>query len=89
MLFRSVTSVGSDSFTATTARGESVVVHITSATRFGTAARPFTRAQLVPGAEVFARLRKETDGTVVATVIASTTATQSTEPSATASSAGT
>ncbi len=84
-----VTSVGSDSFSATTVRGETVVVHITSATRFGTAARPFTRAQLVPGAEIFARLRKETDGTVVATVIASTTATQSAEPSAAASSAGT
>ncbi|HZP50521.1 hypothetical protein [Actinocrinis sp.] len=66
-----VTSVGSDSFTATTARGETVVVHITSETRFGTAARPFTRAQLVPGAKVVARLRKDPDGAVAATVIAS------------------
>jgi hypothetical protein len=84
-----VTSVGSDSFTGTTARGESIVVHITSTTRFGTAARPFTRAQLVPGAKVVARLRKESDGTVVATVIAAELANPSGQPTATASSAGT
>ncbi|HZU56453.1 MAG TPA: hypothetical protein VFA06_11340 [Actinocrinis sp.] len=82
-----VTSVGSDSFTATTTRGETVVVHITSETRFGTAARPFTRAQLVPGAKVVARLRKDADGTVVATVIASEIATPNDQPSGTASPA--
>jgi hypothetical protein len=68
-----VTSVGADSFTATAANGQTVSVHITSATKFGTAARPFTRSQLVTGADVYARLRREADGTVVATVIASGT----------------
>lgn len=64
-----VTAVTADSFTAT-AHGQTVVVHLTSQTRFGTAARPFTRAQLVDGAVVYARLRHEADGTVVATVVA-------------------
>lgn len=77
-----VTAVSADSFTATTARGESVVVHLTPQTRFGTAARPFTRAQLVPGADIFARLRREADGTIAATVIAATVASGT--PTATA-----
>lgn len=81
-----VTSVGADSFTGTTAHGVTVVVHITSATRFGTAARPFTRAQLVTGAEVVARVRKEADGTLVATVVAAPKPAASGEPSASASS---
>lgn len=85
-----VTSVGTDSFTATAANGQTVTAHITSATRFGTAARPFTRAQLVTGADVYARLRREADGTVVATVIASSTtdkgsASASANPSASTS----
>lgn len=69
-----VTSVGAGSFTATAADGGTVSVQIKSTTKFGTAARPFTRSQLVPGAVVYARLRREADGTVVATVIASATA---------------
>ena len=84
-----VTSVGSDSFTGTTAHGETVVVHIATTTRFGTAARPFTRAQLVPGAKVVARLRKDPDGTVTAAVIASELAKPSDQPTAIASPAGT
>ncbi len=66
-----VTAVGTDSFNATTASGMTVSVHFTSDTRFGTAVGPFTRSQLVPGAVVYARLRREADGTVVAVVIAS------------------
>lgn len=69
-----VTSVGADSFTATTADGRTVSVQIKPTTKFGTAARPFARSQLVPGAVVYARLRHEADGSVVATVIASATA---------------
>jgi hypothetical protein len=80
-----VTAVTADSFTATataTARGQTVVVHLTPETRFGTAARPFTRSQLVDGAVVYARLRREADGTVVATVIAASSpgATPTTTP---------
>lgn len=81
-----VTTVGSDSFTGTTARGETVVVHITATTRFGTAARPFTRAQLVPGATIVTRLRKDADGSLVAAVIASEIAKPNDQPTATASS---
>ena len=53
---------------------EGWTVDIATTTKFGTAARPFTRSQLVPGAVVYARLRHQTDGTVTATVIASATA---------------
>lgn len=70
-----VTSVGPDSFTATDSSGATLVVHLTPATRFGTPARPFTRSQLVPDAVVLARLRTESDGTVVAAVIAGPAAT--------------
>jgi hypothetical protein len=65
-----VTTVGTDSFTATAANGTAVTVRILPTTRFGTAERPFTRGQLVAGADVLARLRREANGTVVATVIA-------------------
>lgn len=69
-----VTSVSSDSFTARAADGRTVTAQITTTTKFGTAARPFTRSQLVTGAVVYARLRRAADGTVVATVIASSVA---------------
>lgn len=65
-----VTTVSTDSFTATAANGTAVTVRILPTTRFGTAARPFSREQLVAGADVVARLRRQADGTVVATVIA-------------------
>ena len=65
-----VTTVATDSFTATSANGTAVTVRILPTTRFGTAARPFSREQLVAGADVVARLRRQADGTVVATVIA-------------------
>lgn len=80
-----VTSVGADSFSATSADGQSVTVQVTDKTKFGTAARPFTRSQLVAGVVVLARLRHEADGTVVATVIASATADKSGSGSAGAS----
>lgn len=84
-----VTSVGADSFDATAADGRTVSVHITSSTKFGTAARPFDRSQLVTGAVVFARLRREADGTVVATVIASVTANKGDQGSPSASATAT
>jgi hypothetical protein len=77
-----VTTVGSDSFTATAPNGTAVTVRILPTTRFGTAARPFTRGQLVAGAEVVARLRREANGTVVATVIAAGTPAASASASA-------
>lgn len=69
-----VTSVSGDSFNATTANGRTLSVQITPDTKFGTVARPFTRSQLVTGAVIFARLRRDANGGVVATVIASSTA---------------
>jgi hypothetical protein len=69
-----VTVVEANSFSATTKNGATVSVDIATTTKFGTAARPFSRSQLVPGAVVYARLRHKADGTVIATVIASATA---------------
>lgn len=69
-----VTSVGSDSFTGTTAAGRTVTVQVTQSTKFGTAARPFDRSQLVTGAVVDVRVRRESDGTLTATVITTGTA---------------
>jgi hypothetical protein len=77
-----VTTVGTDSFIATTPNGTAVTVRILPTTRFGTAARPFTRGQLVAGADVVARLRREANGTVVAMVIAAGTAAASASASA-------
>jgi hypothetical protein len=77
-----VTTVGTDSFTATAANGTAVTVRILPTTRFGTAARPFTRGQLVAGADVVARLRREANGTLVATVIAAGAASASATASA-------
>jgi hypothetical protein len=83
-----VTTVGTDSFTATTASGTAVSVKIAAGTKFGTAARPFTRSQLVPGAVVFARLRREANGSVVATVIAAGTAVKASASASATPSAG-
>jgi hypothetical protein len=66
-----VTAVGTDSFTGKTANGTALTVQIAKGTKFGTEARPFTRAQLVPGAVVYVRLRHGANGTAIATVIAS------------------
>ncbi len=66
-----VTAVGTDSFTGKTANGTALTVQIAKGTKFGTEARPFTRAQLVPGAVVYVRLRHGADGAAIATVIAS------------------
>lgn len=83
-----VTAVNGDSFTGTTAGGASVTARIATGTRFGTAARPFTRSQLVPGAVVYARLRRETGGTVVATVIAAGTSDKASGAASASPSAG-
>ncbi|HEV3170962.1 MAG TPA: hypothetical protein VGZ32_11510 [Actinocrinis sp.] len=65
-----VTAVGTDSFTGKTANGTALTVRIATGTKFGTAARPFTRAQLVPGAVVYVRLRHAANGAAIATEIA-------------------
>ena len=83
-----VTIVNGDSFTGTTAGGQSVTARIAAGTKFGTAARPFTRSQLVPGAVVYARLRRETGGTVVATVIAAGTSDKASGAASASPSAG-
>lgn len=83
-----VTTVGTDSFTGMAANGTAVTVRILPTTRFGTAARPFTREQLVVGADVVARLRREADGTVVATVIAAAAAEQGAASATASASAG-
>ncbi len=58
----SVIGVGNASFTATTPRGATVTVQVTSQTQFGTQAQPFSRSDLVPGAVVWARIRRDPDG---------------------------
>ena len=83
-----VTAVTGDSFTGTTPGGESVTAQIAAATKFGTAARPFTRSQLVPGAVVYARLRRATGGSVVATVIAAGTSDKASGAASASPSAG-
>lgn len=65
-----VTAVEGDSFTAVTPAGASVKVLIVASTRFGTAARPFDRAALVPGAPVGVRGRRDpATGAVTAALI--------------------
>lgn len=83
-----VTAVSGDSFTGTTAAGKSVTARIAATTKFGTAARPFTRAQLVPGADIYARLRRETGGTAVATVIAAGVSSKASGAASASPSAG-
>ena len=83
-----VTAVNGDAFTGTTPGGETVTAQIAAATKFGTAARPFTRAQLVPGAVVYARLRRTAGGSVVATVIAAGTSDKASGAAAASPSAG-
>jgi hypothetical protein len=68
-----VVAISGDSFTAQTAAGQSVTVVIGARTRFGTAGRPFSRAQLVPGAKLIVRgVRSGTDG-IAATILAGST----------------
>jgi hypothetical protein len=83
-----VTAVTGESFTGTTAAGATVTAQIVAGTKFGTAARPFTRSQLVAGAVVFARLRRDADGTVVATVIAAGTPDKASGAASASPSAG-
>lgn len=65
-----VTAVGTDSFTGETVNGTALTVQIAKGTKFGTEARPFTRAQLVPGAVVYVRVRHNGTGAAIATLIA-------------------
>jgi hypothetical protein len=69
-----VLAVGGDSFSAQTAAGQSVTVVIGAHTKFGTAARPFSRAQLVPGAKLIVRGARSGPDGITATVLAGMTA---------------
>ena len=64
-----VIDVAGGSFTALTVRGATVEIRITGQTQFGTQAQPFSPADLVPGAQVLARVKRALDGQYVATVI--------------------
>jgi len=63
-----VLDVADNSFTALTVRGVAVKIRITGQTQFGTQAQPFSPADLVPGTQVMA-LVKRSGGQYVATVI--------------------
>ena len=64
-----VLDVANDSFTALTVRGVAVRIRITGQTQFGTAAQPFSPADLIPGTQVLARVKRTSDGQYVATQI--------------------
>ena len=64
-----VIDVAGDSFTALTVRGATVEILITGQTQFGTPAQPFSPADLVPGAQVLARVKHASGGQYVATAI--------------------
>ncbi len=84
-----VTSVDADSFTGTNARGETVTVLFDGSTVFGTATRPLTRAQLVPGAVVWVRGRRLGSSSVVlAGTIANGKVTTSPSPAAATTGSG-
>jgi hypothetical protein len=84
-----VTTVGTDSFTGKTETGTALTVQIAKGTKFGTAARPFTREQLVPGAVVYVRLRHGVNGDAIATVIAAGDVRKPTASATASPSAGT
>lgn len=62
LMMLSVINVGNTSFTATTTHGATVTVQVISQTQFGTQAQPFSPSELVPGAVVWARIRRDPDG---------------------------
>jgi hypothetical protein len=62
LMMLSVVNVGNTSFTATTTRGATVTVQVITQTQFGTQAQPFSPSDLVPGAVVWARVRRDPDG---------------------------
>ena len=64
-----VLDVANDSFTALTVRGVAVRIQITGQTQFGTPAQPFSPADLVPGTQVLARVKRTSNGQYVATQI--------------------
>jgi hypothetical protein len=67
-----VDSVAANGFVATAQSGDHdpFTVQYTAATKFGTAARPLTRAQVVAGAHVWVRGRRTAFDTVTASVVA-------------------
>lgn len=66
-----ITSVAADSFRGTVlANGDPVTVALTTDTRFGTKARPFSRADLRVGETVIVRGERTATDTVTATVVA-------------------
>lgn len=65
-----VESVGTDSFTGhIVATGEQVTVRLDATTRFGTAAHPFSRGQLIVGETVLVRGRRSATDTLTATIV--------------------
>jgi hypothetical protein len=80
----SVIDVGDNAFTAITTRGAAVTVQVTNETQFGTQASPFSPSEILPGAVVMARLRRDTNGDLIATLIYSG-ANATDPPAATAS----
>jgi hypothetical protein len=66
-----VDSVTANGFVATAqAGGDKFAVQYTATTKFGTQARPLTRAQVVPGAHVWVRGHRTAYDTITATVVA-------------------
>jgi hypothetical protein len=91
LMMLSVIDVGNASFTATTTRGQTVKVNVISQTQFGTQAQPFSSSDLVPGAVVWARIRRDPDGDgdLQATLITGTGMNgQAMQPSATGNGNG-
>ncbi|HEU5332825.1 MAG TPA: hypothetical protein VFU73_08680 [Actinocrinis sp.] len=64
-----VLDVANDSFTALTVHGAAVKIRITGQTQFGAPGQPFSPADLVPGTQVLARVKRASDGQFVATQI--------------------
>jgi hypothetical protein len=64
-----VIDVADNKFTALTVHGVAVTIRITGQTQFGTPTQPFSPGDLVPGAEVLARVKRASDGEFVATQI--------------------
>ena len=70
-----VVSYSGSTLTGTNAAGVTITVNITAKTKYGTAARPFTQAQIVPGAVIVARGQRTGTTTITANIIAGAAAT--------------
>lgn len=64
-----VLDVAGNSFTALTSSGAVVEIQVNGQTRFGTSTQPFSAADLVPGTQVMARVKRNQNGRYVATMI--------------------